>query len=49
MTNTTSILGDRHRQIRSPREVAEEFNREVEEEERREALERKKEKCAQYL
>jgi hypothetical protein len=42
MTETTNILGDRHRQIRSPREVAEEFNRQVAEENRREALERKK-------
>jgi hypothetical protein len=42
MTDTTSILGDRHRQIRSPREVAEEFNRQVAEENRREALEKKR-------
>jgi hypothetical protein len=49
MTETTNILGDRHRQIRSPREVAEEFNRQVAEENRREALERKKRELEEKL
>ncbi|MEW5896252.1 MAG: hypothetical protein AB1668_01040 [Nanoarchaeota archaeon] len=35
------ILGDRIRTIRSPAEVAEEFNRQVEAEERRKELEEK--------